>query len=622
MQMLKRILALTISMVACPALSQTIVKGPITTDEFWTTEGSPYILPEGVSIVDGGKLTIAPGVEVRLGQDASIIVGTQEGGTGELFVLAPPTNPVVFTSNAKAKAPGDWGAIVFERTAVDAAVNPATRNHHGGCIIQGAVIEFGGGDITHNNAMVRLNHSTVLFRDVDFRDSAGGGAEAGLYPLDLSLYVIDSSFQRCGEGENPQYGGGLSIVGGITHVISGCLFTECNAQFGGGLSHTLARFSILEDLLFTNCVAASTAGAAFTRDCWGLAVSDTVVRECSAVVAAGFFDRDSPEATFTNIIFEDNFAHQCGAMLSDSPYVEFTNCDFIGNSASMESDSMIGALEIQSEQCVLDSCLFENNFASGTLGALRVLATKLTMRDCDFRLNNVDKLGSGIAGAAYFDGRDHNIERCNFYANYAPGSAGALTFRISRTSGTLTECTFNRNATNGDGGAIFFLEAGPVILGCTFTQNFADRGGAIFIGRHAIEPTIVGDPINRIYNNFIENQANLGMEIFNNLTNDGTGSNDIDISHNCWGARTAQASIEYGIYHHSDDTSRSTVKYLPTGECPCPADFNGDDSVTPTDFTAWTNAFINRLPGCDQNGDGLCTPTDFTAWIANFNAGC
>ena len=54
----------------------------------------------------------------------------------------------------------------------------------------------------------------------------------------------------------------------------------------------------------------------------------------------------------------------------------------------------------------------------------------------------------------------------------------------------------------------------------------------------------------------------------------------------------------------------------------CLADVNGDGLLSPTDFTAWINAFNNNLPECDQNGDNACTPTDFTAWIANFNAGC
>jgi hypothetical protein len=51
------------------------------------------------------------------------------------------------------------------------------------------------------------------------------------------------------------------------------------------------------------------------------------------------------------------------------------------------------------------------------------------------------------------------------------------------------------------------------------------------------------------------------------------------------------------------------------------ADVNNDGAVTPTDFTAWINAFNTQNYRGDQNGDGLVTPTDFTAWIANFNQG-
>lgn len=54
----------------------------------------------------------------------------------------------------------------------------------------------------------------------------------------------------------------------------------------------------------------------------------------------------------------------------------------------------------------------------------------------------------------------------------------------------------------------------------------------------------------------------------------------------------------------------------------CIADTNLDGSVTPTDFTAWVNAFNNHDAVADQNLDGLITPTDFTAWIANFNIPC
>lgn len=55
----------------------------------------------------------------------------------------------------------------------------------------------------------------------------------------------------------------------------------------------------------------------------------------------------------------------------------------------------------------------------------------------------------------------------------------------------------------------------------------------------------------------------------------------------------------------------------------CFADVNLDGALTPTDFTAWINAFNNNdTEVADQNFDGMVSPTDFTAWIANFNSGC
>ncbi len=54
----------------------------------------------------------------------------------------------------------------------------------------------------------------------------------------------------------------------------------------------------------------------------------------------------------------------------------------------------------------------------------------------------------------------------------------------------------------------------------------------------------------------------------------------------------------------------------------CPADTDGDGSVTPADFSAWVAAFNASAPECDQNDDGSCTPADFSAWVANYNAGC
>lgn len=66
------------------------------------------------------------------------------------------------------------------------------------------------------------------------------------------------------------------------------------------------------------------------------------------------------------------------------------------------------------------------------------------------------------------------------------------------------------------------------------------------------------------------------------------------------------------------------IEIIVPGDCSndCIADVNGDGLLSPTDFTAWINAFNSNAPECDQNNDGACTPADFTAWINNYNTGC
>lgn len=57
---------------------------------------------------------------------------------------------------------------------------------------------------------------------------------------------------------------------------------------------------------------------------------------------------------------------------------------------------------------------------------------------------------------------------------------------------------------------------------------------------------------------------------------------------------------------------------------PCPniADMNGDNDLTPADFSAWIGAFNAGLMSADQNLDGAVTAADFSAWIVNYNKGC
>lgn len=55
---------------------------------------------------------------------------------------------------------------------------------------------------------------------------------------------------------------------------------------------------------------------------------------------------------------------------------------------------------------------------------------------------------------------------------------------------------------------------------------------------------------------------------------------------------------------------------------PCPADFNADGFLTPSDIFAYLNAYFAQNPAADFNGDGFRTPADIFAYLNAYFAGC
>ena len=64
--------------------------------------------------VDGAKLTIMPGVEVRfeLGTQLQVVNG------GQLEAIGTSTQPIVLTSNSGSPDRGDWDGVLFTATAL------------------------------------------------------------------------------------------------------------------------------------------------------------------------------------------------------------------------------------------------------------------------------------------------------------------------------------------------------------------------------------------------------------------------------------------------------------------------------------------------------------------------
>ena len=171
----------------------------------------------------------------------------------------------------------------------------------------------------------------------------------------------------------------------------------------------------------------------------------------------------SKNLIFENCIFENNTGCENGGGAFATKYDPYTsegltirNSIFKGNSAPASS----GAAACFSTNFKIINTLFENNYAS----------------------NNVGRTAYEGALQAGMEGTYGLISNCTFKNNYAksnnktqPSRAGALSLR----SGTTVEkCTFINNAAD-NGGAIYVSGSGE-IKDCTFTQNSATNGGAIY----------------------------------------------------------------------------------------------------------------------------------------------
>jgi hypothetical protein len=115
----------------------------------------------GTFVSNGATLTVGPGVTLRFHPTAYLEIGHRGS---RLVARGTESQPIVFTSAAEQKAPGDWVGIVFDQGVGQ------------GSVIENAVVEYGGrashggqGAIT---VLRRFEPGRVGLRGVTFRKNA------------------------------------------------------------------------------------------------------------------------------------------------------------------------------------------------------------------------------------------------------------------------------------------------------------------------------------------------------------------------------------------------------------------------------------------------------------------
>ena len=159
-------IALLIAVACVPpaAQAETLVRGTISENTTWRRSESPYIVTADITVrgtsTAAAVLTIEPGVVVRFMPGTGLTVGTSSY-KGALDARGTETEPIVFTSNAVAPAPGDWKALCFYDAADDES-----------SVLENCMIDYGGAAY---NSAVYCYHATPTIRNSAVRFSAGHG---------------------------------------------------------------------------------------------------------------------------------------------------------------------------------------------------------------------------------------------------------------------------------------------------------------------------------------------------------------------------------------------------------------------------------------------------------------
>ena len=358
------------------------------------------------------------------------------------------------------------------------------------------------------------------------------------------LKCYDVTFTNGNSGKNTKqtvevgYGGAIYFAGNNDgSYFEGCSFISNIADSTSGSSSSSGSGSAVyfggtqDNITFKNCYFSSNnakyAGVTyFSGHVTNVKFIDCIFENDAGKRMTMWFNGNSENITFLNCKVNNNHVNDLTAGIyfgsSSLPYfknINFTNCEFINNSA--KSDTAIRMSNV--ENMIVDNCNFTNNDAYSTASGevcagINFLKTakNVNITNSYFSKNSAQQATCICFSTTSKEVSNINIYNCNFTGNNATlnsasGIGGAALYFNSYNSVNITESYFaNNKALNSMAGALYSnpSTSGTPTLSITkseFDDNYATSGGAVYL---------TGKNAQFIYSNFAGNNATTGGAVF------------------------------------------------------------------------------------------------------------
>ena len=231
---------------------------------------------------------------------------------------------------------------------------------------------------------------------------------------------------------------------------------------------------------------------------------------------ASMFNVTGTNVAFKNINFVNGFTENEGGVLHITGNgSSIINCTFTNNKADVEAAAIFlksanatimdskfinnsanytGALLVKGENTIIDNCLFKDNFANISAGAVGWSYKKNGIIRNSIFINN-SAVNEGGGAIFWNSAPNGQIINSRFYNNTAKPDGGAIfirnatnfqiidsTFEANNATNHTIDSTFDKNNATGKGGAVYWFEGNGTVINSTFNRNYAEEdGGAIYL---------------------------------------------------------------------------------------------------------------------------------------------
>ncbi|MBL6997210.1 MAG: hypothetical protein ISR75_02075 [Phycisphaerales bacterium] len=379
-----------------------------------------------------------------------------------------------------------------------------------------------------------------------------------------------------------------------------------------------SAFSVLSTFTLRNGTGAYWVDPIFGQQkCGGGIFCDTAspfielctIKENIAWGGGGIFvTSGEPYIFFCDITSNVAEGHGGGMYIIDQVHANIDSCNVQGNTASWGGGmTCTGA----SDSLILNSSFNENTTHNVGGGLYIRSSSSPIVTNCEFNDNMQisNPLGSGGGICIYGGGSEGGpcfptITDCSFEGNTVQGDGGGLAAAYSGHP-KLTNCTFDNNHAGRSGGGLsavadsdHIYTSTPDVQYCSFTNNFAEEEGGGIHARYS-------DPIL------------LSVEVLGNTANNvGGGINFFDSPDATMANSTVCGNTPNAIEGAYIDYGGNTVG---DGCVVCEGDTNGDGVVDVTDLLAAVGSW-GPCQGCDVDidGNGVVDVTDLLLIVGNW----